>query len=221
MENYIICGIHTNSGKSVASVLMYQLLKNKNKSIPQIIKPLQTGQATDTDFYERMNIDKKNITNFYTFQQPISPHLACRLEDKLIDYDSILKTSRHLIKNQKTSLIFEIAGGVYSPVDDQKYMIDLMEDLSLPAILVVNDYVGAINHTFLTIEALKKRKIDVKGIIYNRTEEKEIYSELVFQSIIKNTNIPELGEIENKQDIESWLSNEEKRNILIKDWKFK
>ncbi|MEG0810396.1 MAG: dethiobiotin synthase [Lactococcus sp.] len=218
MENYIICGIHTDSGKSILSVLMYQFLKEKTKKTPIIVKPIQTGHPVDTEFYLNMNINEQDIDNIYTFREAISPHLACKLEGKIIDYKFLLDSCKKLLKNQTRPIIFELAGGIYSPINDQKYMIDLMEDLSIPGILVINDYVGSINHALLTLEAIKQRQINIKGIIFNESQENSTCSNQVFKDIIKKTSFPKLGEVPFINNINDYLSNENNRKNIIKEW---
>ena len=63
-------------------------------------------------------------------------------------------------------LIVEGAGGVLVPMNDELVMFDLVDYLQLPTIVVVRNYLGSINHTLLSIEALKQRNIPIEGIIF-------------------------------------------------------
>ncbi|ENN5834608.1 AAA family ATPase, partial [Campylobacter lari] len=66
---------------------------------------------------------------------------------------------------QSDKLIIELAGGLFSPLDDEKTMIDYMSAFKYPTILVAKDYLGSINHTLLSIEALKQRDIKILALI--------------------------------------------------------
>lgn len=122
-------------------------------------KPIQTGllEGRDSD-----TVAKRSNTliypEAYTFSAPVSPHLAAQLENTQIDISTIqLPTSERLI--------VEGAGGVLVPIDDKTYMVDLMVQLDIPVILVASSRLGTINHTLLSLEALRVRKLSVLGVI--------------------------------------------------------
>ena len=92
----------------------------------------------------------------YTLEAEVSPHLSSELENIEIDLKKIKKYWENLkIKYKK--MIVEGAGGLYVPLIRDKYFIfNLIKDLNLPVILVCSSRVGAINHSMLTLEILKK-----------------------------------------------------------------
>jgi dethiobiotin synthetase len=102
----------------------------------------------------------------YTFSLPVSPHLAAAIENKRIDSAKIKGDFRRL-SEQFDSVIVEGVGGVLVPYGKRGLVIDIVKELDLPAIIVAQNKLGAINHTLLTIEALSSRRIKVLGVIFN------------------------------------------------------
>ena len=91
--------------------------------------------------------------------QPMSPHAAAQIDGVVIDY-----TKFEWPQTDKTLLV-ETAGGILSPMSATTTMADFVAHYKLPAILVVQNYLGSINHTLLSIEVLKSRGIKLLGIV--------------------------------------------------------
>lgn len=174
-----IAGIHTNIGKTICSAILCEALGY------DYWKPVQAGDTdnTDSDFI-RQHVKHLNCTihpERYKLKTPMSPHHAAKIDGISID-----KHSFHLpVTNNQ--LIVETAGGIMSPLADDFLNIDLMMQINLPVILVSNNYLGSINHTLLTIEALKNRKMNLLGIIFNG---EEVSSSRSF--ILKQSKLPHL-----------------------------
>ncbi|MCE2991603.1 MAG: dethiobiotin synthase [Alphaproteobacteria bacterium] len=124
-------------------------------------KPIQTGTRDGSDSFEVQKLsDTKIYPESYAYKEPLSPHLAANLENDMIDIEKIvLPPSRNLI--------IEGAGGVLVPINDTYLMVDLIEKLGAPVILVARTTLGTINHTLLSLEALRSRNILVLGVIMN------------------------------------------------------
>ncbi|RUP37319.1 MAG: dethiobiotin synthase [Acinetobacter sp.] len=124
-------------------------------------KPIQTGTRDGSDSFEVQKLsDTKIYPESYAYKEPLSPHLAANLENDMIDIEKIvLPPSRNLI--------IEGAGGVLVPINDKHLMIDLIKKLGAPVILVARTTLGTINHTLLSLEALRSRNIEVIGVIMN------------------------------------------------------
>lgn len=178
----IIAGIHTGIGKTICSAVICQALGY------DYWKPVQAGDLDNSDsiFIQR------NITNStckihperYRLQTPMSPHKAAEIDGvQITKNDFILPTSTN-------PMVVETAGGIMSPLADNLLNIDLMEHLQLPVILVSNNYLGSINHTLLTVAALKQRKIPIKGLVFSG---EEISSSRQF--ILQYTQLPLLFSI--------------------------
>lgn len=181
MSGFFVTGISTGIGKTVVSAILVEALK------ADYWKPVQSGNLdfTDTDFIKEYTIHHQTLhTEEYLFSEPVSPHLAAKLENKDIDIQHI---KLPIVNNY---LIVEGAGGLLVPLS-QKYLIkDLIIKLQLPVILVSMSYLGSINHTLLTIEALKQHNIPIAGIIFN--QDHNIESE---NYILNYTGIKLLGKI--------------------------
>ncbi len=155
----IVCGTDTDVGKTIVSSLLVQGLN------AIYWKPIQSGfeDGGDTNTVKGiLNLPKERIlTERYKFKAAVSPHWAAEQENELINPKNL---SLPMVKQ---SLIIETAGGVMVPLTRQYMQIDQLKKWMLPIVLVARSGLGTLNHTLLTIEALKKRNIPLLGIILN------------------------------------------------------
>lgn len=157
--NYIIAGIHTGIGKTVCSAVICQSLGY------DYWKPVQAGEIENSDSI----FIKRNVTNpactvhreKYRLSIAASPHYAAAMDAVEI------KPEDFVLPATQNKLVVETAGGIMSPLSTGFLNIDLMHQLKLPAIVVSNNYLGSINHTLLTVEAIKQRNIPIKGIVFS------------------------------------------------------
>ena len=150
-----ITGTDTNIGKTVISTWI-----GKNLNC-EYWKPIQCGDLDNSD--SKTVTSLANITvhpESYKFALPLSPHLAAQKTGEKIDPEKIIKPSI-------SSLIVEGAGGIMVPINDEYQMIDLIFELDLPVIIVARSTLGTINHTCLTVQALKNEGIPILGVIMN------------------------------------------------------
>jgi dethiobiotin synthetase len=183
-----ITGIGTGIGKTLIAAIVVEKLK------ADYWKPIQSGDLDNSDTMKVQTLVSNTKTIFhgeaYRLTQPYSPHKSAKLDGIVINERSILapKTGNQLI--------IEGAGGLMVPLNDQFLMIDLIEQLDAEVILVSQNYLGSINHTLLSTEALKQRGIPIKGIIFNG--EANTSSE---EYILNYTGIPLLGSIPHLPEI--------------------
>ncbi|CAN5600878.1 dethiobiotin synthase [soil metagenome] len=162
MEKYFVTAIGTDSGKTLASAILAHAFG------ADYWKPVQAGFPKDSDTVQNLLNDKLIIhPESYVFKTPASPHAAAKMEDITISINKIK------LPDHKNPLIIEGAGGLMVPLNNQDLMIDLIYKLEAPVILIVNLYLGCINHSLLSLEALRQRKIPLKGIIFNGAPNKE------------------------------------------------
>ena len=167
-----ITGISTDVGKTIASAIITEALE------ADYWKPIQAGDLNDSDSHkiQRYISNDKSVIheNSYKLNTPASPHLAAELDGITIDLKNIIepKTSNHLV--------VEGAGGLFVPLNETDFVLDLIQP-DYKVIVVSRHYLGSINHTLLTIEALKNRGINIAGIIFNGNEN------LPTETIILNT----------------------------------
>jgi dethiobiotin synthetase len=124
-------------------------------------KPIQTGSrhGTDSQSVKEMTNSKVHKES-YLYKEPLSPHLAAKLENSEIDLSAI-----KLPNTEK--LIVEGAGGLLVPINKHSLMIDLIKQLAIPVILVASSRLGTINHTLLSLEAMRSRGVKTLGVIVN------------------------------------------------------
>ncbi len=177
-----ITGISTDVGKTIASAMIVEALQ------ADYWKPIQAGDLDNSDSHKIKSYISNDKTivheNSYKLNTPASPHLAAELDGITIDLKQINepKTKNHLV--------IEGAGGVFVPINDNDCVIDLIQK-DYKVIIVSRHYLGSINHTLLTIGALKNRKIDIAGIIFSGEENKS--SETI---ILNKTGVKRIGRIE-------------------------
>ncbi len=158
-----ITGIGTDVGKTIASAIVTQALE------ADYWKPIQAGDLDNSDSHKvksKISNPKSQIfENSYKLNTPASPHLAAAIDGITIDLKQIKEpaTTNHLV--------IEGAGGVLVPINNQDCIIDLIQK-DYKVLLVSRHYLGSINHTLLTFEALKNRNIPLAGIIFSGDENK-------------------------------------------------
>ncbi|HEX7415063.1 MAG TPA: dethiobiotin synthase [Bacteroidia bacterium] len=188
MRTIFVTGSSTDVGKTVVSAVLTQALK------ADYWKPIQTGAGYDSDT-ERV---KKLVTNgstvfhkeAYSLKAPIAPYASAKAENISIDLDNI-----HLPETTNT-LIIEGAGGLFVPLNEKEFIIDLIMKFNAETILVVQNYLGSINHTILSIEAMKSRNINILGIIVSGIST-VLSEEIIFQ----HSGLKLLGRIQKEASI--------------------
>ncbi|MBK1896598.1 dethiobiotin synthase [Chryseobacterium paridis] len=155
-----ITGIGTEIGKTVCSAILTQYFK------ADYWKPVQSGDLHYSDSMKIKDwVDHEVYCHPEThrFQLAASPHQSAAEEGKLIRVDDFQ------LPETSNSLMVEGAGGLMVPLSDTEFMIELIEKLKLPVALVVRNYLGCINHTLLSIMALKERGLLLECLILNGT----------------------------------------------------
>lgn len=182
MPKFMISGIGTNVGKTVASAILTTLFQG------DYWKPIQSGEEFDSDTIEMSRLlAPEQHTIFppaYSFKAPLSPHHAAALENVKIDCRSIIQPQT------KRPLIIEGVGGILVPFTNSVTSLDLFKTWDCQWIVVSQNYLGSINHTLLTINMLQRQNISITGIIFNG--EPNPYSEA---AIIEMSQLPCLARI--------------------------
>jgi len=154
-----VTGTDTDVGKTVAAACLVRALDG------DYWKPVQAGLAdgTDTETVRRLTgLDEGRLhASTYALTAPLSPHEAARRDAVTIRMAAFTRPAA------ERPLVVEGAGGVLVPLNDTALMIDLMEQLGLPVILVARSTLGTINHSLLSLEALRRRRLAVLGVIIN------------------------------------------------------
>ncbi len=180
-----ITGTDTGAGKTVVTGCLARYLLEKGCSVITQ-KWIQSGcnSFSHSDVATHLKIMgrpaasiKKDLPHVlpYMFRHASSPHLAGKMENKKIDSSKII-TSFKVLSDRFDLVIVEGIGGALVPFTDKRLVIDIVKELDLPVVIVAGNKLGAINHTLLTIEALRARKIRILGLVFNnlRKEDKRI-----------------------------------------------
>jgi dethiobiotin synthetase len=159
MAHFIIAGIGTEIGKTVASAVVVEALQ------ADYWKPIQSGALEDSDTATVRRLISNPTTQFhpeaYRLTEPLSPHAAAELDGIRIELANLR------LPETQNHLVVELAGGLMVPLNDRDLNIDWVAKSGLPVVLVSRNYLGSINHTLLSIEACRSRNIPLLGILFN------------------------------------------------------
>lgn len=162
MHGFFVTGTDTNVGKTVVAAWLVQRLG------ACYWKPVQAGNHPETDsaIVRRLTDapDGRILPEAYVLPEPIAPHEAARRAGTPIDM------SRLVLPMCDRPLVVEGAGGLMVPLNEDAYVIDLATELHLPIILVARSTLGTINHTLLSLEAIRRRGLPLAGIVVNGPE---------------------------------------------------
>ena len=155
----VICGTDTDVGKTVVSALFVQGLE------ATYWKPVQSGTEGGGDrqrVIDLLGLPKQRWhREAYVFQAPVSPHWAAEREGQCIDPNQLQ------LPAIDGPLVVETAGGLMVPLTRDWLQIQQLERWQLPVVLVARSELGTLNHTLLSLEALRKRNIPILGLVIN------------------------------------------------------
>jgi dethiobiotin synthetase len=166
-SRFFVTGTDTGVGKTVVCALLCAALD------AIYWKPIQTGAGDGTDRDTVMKLAKllpaRTIPEVYCFAPPVSPHLAAHIAGVPIELKkiSVPEVTAH------ENLIVEGAGGALVPISRSQFMTDLMRHLQLPVLLVSRTALGTINHTLLSLAALRAARLKIGGVIMVGTRNSE------------------------------------------------
>lgn len=157
MRGIFVTGTGTGVGKTVVSAALMCRFSNA-----RYWKPVQTGIEIDDDTAEVQRLSVRNASRKgLRLATPVSPHLAAQRAGIRIDLERLTAWAA----GSRETWIVEGAGGMLVPVNETQTVADLMVRLALPVLVVTRTTLGTINHTLLTLEALRSRSLDVAGVI--------------------------------------------------------
>jgi len=199
---YFVTGIGTNVGKTVVSAVLVEALE------ADYWKPIQCGYPRDLDTVRSLvsNRRSKFWPEHVLLKEPASPHQAAHMEQTSLSIADMAPPSVN------HDIIVEGAGGIMVPLNNEEYMIDMLQNFTDQVIVVIRLYLGCINHSLLTLDLLKNKGVTIKGLVFNGPS--NVYS----QQAIKNCtqaptllHIPQVDNVDQKQ-IRQWAQE------LNKQW---
>jgi dethiobiotin synthetase len=187
-KRFVISGIGTGVGKTVVSAIIAEHLKSG------YWKPVQAGDLDRSDA-----ITVSSLTNTvevleerFKLSQPMSPHAAAEIDGVMITEADLI------IPEYEGDLVIEGAGGLMVPLNNNGFTyLDVFEKWKFPVIIVSRHYLGSINHTLLSIDALQKRNIEIEGIVFVGEENTATEEIILHNSGIKMIcRIPEVEKVD-------------------------
>ena len=162
MQGFFVTGTDTDVGKTIVSAWLVARLG------ACYWKPVQAGNHPETDsaIVRRLTgvPPDRILPEAYVLPEPIAPHEAARRAGVVIDMAKLVPPSCD------RPLVVEGAGGLMVPLNDTALVIDLATELHLPIILVARSTLGTINHTLLSLEAIRRRGLTLAGVVVNGPE---------------------------------------------------
>lgn len=193
MKPIVIVGINTDVGKTVASTIITEALQG------YYWKPVQCGFPRDTEWVnERLSLTNRCYPETFCLKTPCSPHLAAKLEGDHI------KAKQLILPSCPGQLIIEGAGGFLSPLNDVETFADAIAIWDAKCILVYRPYLGSFNHFFLTLEAIRSRKLPLLGVVVNGTEDLKYFFKTPIRVLGRLSCNQELTRARIQQIAEGW-----------------
>ena len=178
----VVCGTGTDVGKTVVSALVVQGLS------ASYWKPVQSGLEGGGDSGRLRRLlglpPDRIVPEAYRLHAPVSPHWAAEQEGLVIDPE------RLALPRVQGPLVVETAGGLLVPLARDWLQIDQIVRWGLPVLLVASSGLGTLNHTLLSMEALKRRNIDVLGLVLNGPPHPDNP-----RTLVQMTGVPVLAEL--------------------------
>ena len=169
MKTIFVAGTDTGVGKTIVAGALASALKLKGYKVG-VMKPIACGSLVDSRFLKASAASSdplELITPIY-LARPLSPNVAAKLERKRIELKKISQAFRKLKRKKYDFLVVEGCGGLLVPVVKDFFTIDLIPMLKAKTVLVSRAGLGAINHSLLSLVAMRAKRIDPIGVIFNR-----------------------------------------------------
>ena len=195
MRGCVIAGIGTEVGKTVVAAIMVQRLA------ADYWKPVQAGSLEQSDTMAVQQFAPAGAVfhpEAWRLKHAMSPHAAAEKEAVLIGRQQLS------LPATGNSLVVELAGGLMAPLAPGLTNIDLLPGWKLPVVLVSSYYLGSINHTLLSVEALKQRDIPLLGLVFNGDPVASTR-----HVILESTGLPCLLDLDHSDRIDSgWVAEQ-------------
>jgi len=165
LRGIFITGTDTNVGKTVVAAACLHRYRRQGPLC--YWKPIQTGIESDDDTATVRRLGDCEETEVFDqgvrLLRPLSPHLSARLAGTQIDIEPLVRLIDE--PHKRAIWIVEGAGGILVPINETQLMTDLIQRLALPTVIVARSGLGTINHTLLTLEALRPRSLPIAGVV--------------------------------------------------------
>lgn len=169
-----VSGIDTDAGKTYATAWLANHLASQGRRVitQKFIQTGNVGRSEDIEAHRLLTgtgmlpEDAEGLTAPLIFSYPASAQLAARIDGRVIDL-AVIDKARHELARRYDDVLIEGAGGLMVPISDDFMAIDYAVTRELPVALVTNSRLGSINHTILSLEAIRARRLQLPYILYN------------------------------------------------------
>lgn len=172
-ETIFVTGIDTDAGKSYATGWLANHIAAIGRSVmtQKFVQTGNEGRSEDIELHRRimhrdMAAEEYALTAPMIFTYPSSPHLAARVDGREVDIKAI-DEARKTLEERYDTLLVEGAGGMMVPLTERYLTIDYITDRRLDVALVTNAKLGSISHTLLALEAIERRGLNLRYLLYN------------------------------------------------------
>ncbi|MBK8040955.1 MAG: dethiobiotin synthase [Verrucomicrobiaceae bacterium] len=198
-NHYFITGTDTDAGKTYVTCLLLEALKRAEKTAAGY-KPLVCGSRDDAIHLLNASFSPSGLgldeVNPVWLKIPAAPYAAAMMENRRFDATELV-TAFHALAARHEHVLVEGAGGWEVPLNEFSTMADLAQRLALPVIVVVNNKLGCLNHTLLTVKNIQARGLTCAGLILNQVQDERdpasISNRMVLQHFLPD--VPVLAEI--------------------------
>ena len=170
-DGVFVVGTDTGVGKTVVTAGLTGRLRERGTDAVAV-KPCQTGYPPDDDaaFVQSVCGTADAAVCLQRLSPPLAPEVAAKESDDVtLSYESIQDGVTDIVATSETTVV-EGIGGLRVPLADGREVIDLVADVGLPALVVARSGLGTLNHTALTVQALRRRGVPVVGVVLNEYE---------------------------------------------------
>ena len=179
MTAFFVTATGTDIGKTFTTAGLIRALWRADRTV-DAAKPVISGftmaglDASDTGVLlsalgRALNQDEAERISPWRFSTPLSPDMAAEAEGKVVDFAALLADSRARIAAAEDILLIEGVGGIMVPLDATHTVLDWMEALGLPVLLVAGSYLGTISHTLSALDVLTRRGLRVAALVISET----------------------------------------------------
>src|SRR3989339_104952 len=168
MRSLFIAGTDTGVGKTYITPQLCNMFRQAGFDVG-VLKPISTGGRSDAQYLLKQTglKDPLDLVNPIHFKPALAPTIAAKLAGKTISIRKILSAYKKLKAIHRDGILVEGVGGVMVPLAKNYLVVDLINELRIPAIIITRPSLGTVNHTLLTIDALKTKKVPISGFIVN------------------------------------------------------
>lgn len=205
MAHYFITGTDTDAGKTYVTCLLLESLRRAGRGVAGY-KPFVCGPRTDA--HQLLDSSSPGVTleevNPVWLKSSAAPYAAGLLENKPVSIEAARAGFHHLAARFEDVLI-EGAGGWEVPLTASETLADFAQSLGLPVVLVVNNRLGALNHTILTVRNIQARGLRCAGVILNHVSEERDAASISNRMVLEQfLGVPILAEVMHGETEMDW-----------------